>query len=56
VSRLEQELSAPDLYRRESTRAAQLGAELIQAKQRVSKVMDRWQELESKREAFEKGR
>ena len=56
VSRLEQLLSDPELYKRDSTRAAQLGAELIQAKQRVSKVMDRWQELESKREAFEKSR
>jgi ATP-binding cassette subfamily F protein uup len=53
VTRLERELSDPELYRRDGARAAQLGTELASARQRVSKLMDRWQQLEAKREAFE---
>jgi hypothetical protein len=37
-------------------RAGQLGTELAAAQARVQTLMDRWQELESKREAFESGR
>jgi ATP-binding cassette subfamily F protein uup len=53
VTRLEQELNDPGLYRRDATKATQLGTELTAARERVSQLMDRWQELESKREAFE---
>ena len=53
VTRLEQELNDPGLYRRDTAKAAQLGNELGAARERVSQLMDRWQELESKREAFE---
>src|SRR3954468_23821183 len=50
VTRLEQELNDPGLYRRDATKATQLGSELAAARERVSQLMDRWQELESKRE------
>ncbi|HEU4580181.1 MAG TPA: ABC transporter ATP-binding protein, partial [Polyangiaceae bacterium] len=53
VTRLEGELNDPGLYRRDAAKAAQLGTELGAARERVSQLMDRWQELESKREAFE---
>jgi ABC transport system ATP-binding/permease protein len=56
VTRLEQELGDPGLYRRDAARAGQLNVELAAARERVSKLMDRWQELESKREAFEASR
>ncbi|MEY2934610.1 MAG: transporter, ATP-binding protein [Pseudomonadota bacterium] len=53
VTRLEQELADPGLYRRDPDRAALLSVELSTARRRVVQLMDRWQELESKREAFE---
>ena len=56
VARLEGELNDPGLYKRDASRAGQLGVELSAARQRVAQLMDRWQELESKREAFEAGR
>jgi ABC transport system ATP-binding/permease protein len=56
VKRIEAELADPDLYRRDAARAAKLGAELGAAQLRVQTLMDRWQALESKREAFESGR
>ena len=56
VQRVEAELADPDIYRRDPARAAQLGAELGVAQARVATLMDRWQELESKREAFEASR
>jgi ATP-binding cassette subfamily F protein uup len=56
VSRLERELAEPELYRRDAPRAARLGTELGAARERVSTLLDRWQELETKREAFEASR
>jgi ATP-binding cassette subfamily F protein uup len=56
VQRIETELADPELYRRDALRAAELGTELGAAQARVQALMDRWQELESKREAFESGR
>ena len=56
VQRIEAELADPDLYRRDAVRAGRLGTELGAAQARVQTLMDRWQELESKREAFESGR
>ena len=56
VRRIEVLLADPDLYRRDAARAAQLGTELGTAQARVASLMDRWQELESKREAFEASR
>jgi ABC transport system ATP-binding/permease protein len=53
VSRLQTLLADPDLYRRDPSQAAKLGSELVTAQTRVQKLMDRWQELESKRAAFE---
>jgi ATP-binding cassette subfamily F protein uup len=53
VSRLQTLLADPDLYRRDPGQAAKLGSELVTAQTRVQKLMDRWQELESKRAAFE---
>jgi len=51
VTRLEQELNDPGLYRRDAAQATKLGSDLAAARERVSQLMDRWQELESKREA-----
>jgi len=51
VARLEQELGDPELYRRDPARAAQLGQQVLDARQKVQTLMDRWQELESKKEA-----
>ncbi|HTV19710.1 MAG TPA: ATP-binding cassette domain-containing protein, partial [Polyangiaceae bacterium] len=56
VRRIESELADPELYRRDAVRAGALGSELSTAQARVQALMDRWQELESKREAFEAGR
>jgi ATP-binding cassette subfamily F protein uup len=56
VQRIEGQLADPDLYRRDATKAGQLGAELAAAQARVQALMDRWQELESKREAFDSKR
>jgi ATP-binding cassette subfamily F protein uup len=56
VRRIEAELADPDIYRRDAVRAGQLGTELGTAQARVATLMDRWQELESKREAFEASR
>jgi ATP-binding cassette subfamily F protein uup len=56
VRRIEAELADPDLYRRDAVRAGQLGTELGAAQARVQALMDRWQELESKRETFAAGR
>ncbi|HVZ36997.1 MAG TPA: ABC-F family ATP-binding cassette domain-containing protein, partial [Polyangiaceae bacterium] len=56
VSRLERELADPELYRRDAPRAVRLGTELGTARERVSTLLDRWQELETKREAFEASR
>jgi ABC transport system ATP-binding/permease protein len=56
LKRIEAELADPELYRRDAARAAQLASELAAAQARVQALMDRWQELESKREAFEAGR
>jgi ATP-binding cassette subfamily F protein uup len=56
VQRIEAELADPDLYRRDAVKAGQLGVELGVAQARVQALMDRWQELESKREAFAAGR
>ena len=56
VQRIEGELADPEIYRRDAARAGQLGIELGAAQARVQALMDRWQELESKREAFEAGR
>jgi ATP-binding cassette subfamily F protein uup len=53
VSRLQALLADPELYRRDPGQAAKLGSELVTAQTRVQKLMDRWQELESKRVAFE---
>jgi ATP-binding cassette subfamily F protein uup len=56
VRRIEAELADPELYRRDAVRAGQLGTELGAAQARAQALMDRWQELESKREAFEANR
>ena len=56
VVRIEAELADPEIYRRDPARAAQLGTELGAAQARVVSLMDRWQALESKREAFEASR
>src|SRR5690606_23389641 len=56
VQRIEAELADPELYRRDAIRAGQLGVELGAAQARVQALMDRWQVLESKREAFAAGR
>ena len=56
VRRIEAELADPELYRRDAVRAGALGTELSSAQARAQALMDRWQELESKREAFEAGR
>jgi ATP-binding cassette subfamily F protein uup len=56
VRRIEAELADPELYRRDAVRAGALGTQLSAAQARVQSLMDRWQELESKREAFEAGR
>jgi ATP-binding cassette subfamily F protein uup len=56
VRRIEAELADPELYRRDAVRAGALGSELSAAQARVQSLMDRWQELESKRESFEAGR
>jgi ATP-binding cassette subfamily F protein uup len=56
VRRIEAELADPDLYRRDAVKAGQLGVELGAAQARVQALMDRWQALESKREAFSAGR
>jgi ATP-binding cassette subfamily F protein uup len=56
VRRIEAELADPELYRRDAVRAGKLSTELSAAQARVQALMDRWQELESKREAFEAGR
>jgi ATP-binding cassette subfamily F protein uup len=53
VARIELDLADPDLYRRDAPRALRLGIELAAAQTKVQTLMDRWQELESKREAFE---
>jgi ATP-binding cassette subfamily F protein uup len=53
VQRIEEQLADPELYRRDASKAGELGAELSAAQARVHALMDRWQELESKREAFE---
>jgi len=52
VRRLMQDLSDPELYRTDAARAQKLGAELAKAQAKVQSHMDRWQALESKREAF----
>jgi ABC transport system ATP-binding/permease protein len=56
VRRVGSELADPELYRRDAVRAGQLSAELGAAQARVQGLMDRWQQLESKREAFTSGR
>jgi ABC transport system ATP-binding/permease protein len=56
VLRIETELADPDLYRKDAVRAGELGGELGLAQARVQTLMDRWQELESKREALSAGR
>jgi ATP-binding cassette subfamily F protein uup len=53
VARIERELADPELYRRDAARAGALTSELVTARARTQKLMDRWQELESKREALE---
>jgi ABC transport system ATP-binding/permease protein len=53
VKRLEAELADPELYRRDATLAGQRGAELSAAQARVQLLMERWQELESKRAALD---
>jgi ATP-binding cassette subfamily F protein uup len=53
VRRIDEQLADPDLYRRDATKAATLSVELSAAQARVQALMDRWQLLESKREAFE---
>jgi ABC transport system ATP-binding/permease protein len=55
VRRIEGELADPELYRRDTAKATQLSAELSVAQARVQSLMDRWQALESKREAFARG-
>ncbi|HWO09401.1 MAG TPA: ABC transporter ATP-binding protein, partial [Polyangiaceae bacterium] len=56
VGRIEADLADPDVFRSDPTRAGRLGTELGDAQARVAALMDRWQELESKREAFEASR
>jgi len=53
VARVERELADPELYRRDAARAKTLTSELGVVRARAQALMDRWQELESKREAFE---
>jgi ATP-binding cassette subfamily F protein uup len=53
VKRLETELADPDVYRRDPAQAAQRAAELSSAQARVQVLMDRWQQLESKREGLD---
>lgn len=53
VAELEAALADPRLYVVDPTRARALGPELEAAQARARRLMDRWQELESKREAFE---
>jgi ATP-binding cassette subfamily F protein uup len=55
AARIERELADPELYRQDAARAGALTSELGAAQARVQALMDRWQELESKREAFEAG-
>jgi ATP-binding cassette subfamily F protein uup len=53
VSRLERQLADPEIYKRDAPRAQRLVSELAAARTRVTTLLDRWQELETKREAFE---
>jgi hypothetical protein len=56
VATLESQLADPELYRGEPGRAAQLQAELSACKGRLESLVQRWEELEGKREAFERSR
>jgi ABC transport system ATP-binding/permease protein len=56
AGRLQTELNAPDLYRKDAARAANLQAALNAARQTVDQRLARWEELEGKREAFERAR
>ena len=56
VQELEASLADPALYRDDAASAAELGEQLQRAQAEAQALMDRWQELESKREAFEASR
>jgi len=51
VAKIDQELGDPELYRRDPARAVLLGQQVLDARQKVQTLMERWQELESKKEA-----
>ncbi len=56
AKQLEAKLADPTFYQEHAVQAAGLGEELKRAQREAQRLMDRWQELESKREAFEAAR
>ncbi len=56
VSELETALSDPGLYKQDANRAQSLNAQLAGARSELDAKVARWEELESKREAFEASR
>lgn len=56
VARLQEQLADPQLYRTDAARASRLSEQLEAAQSTAATLMDRWQELESKKEAFEASR
>ncbi len=56
VTELQAQLSAPDFYRSGSVQVEHAKRSLLQAEAEVATAMARWEELETKRQAFESGR
>ena len=55
VADLEMIFSDPDFYAKYGSRSAELQTELDAARAEVSRLYERWDELESKKELLEKG-
>jgi ATP-binding cassette subfamily F protein uup len=56
VSRLQAQLADPEFYRSDSARVEEVRSALDAGEREVASAMTRWEELETKRQAFESGR